>query len=253
MAFTNKKIIAGNWKMNGLKRDSWQLINDLLSKYETPDEKHNFEMIVCPPSTLLSEVVSMTEGSPIRVGAQNCSDKLNGAYTGEISPVMIKDIGANFVILGHSERRSYFKESNTDVASKAELAIEQGLTPIICIGETLEQKENGSALAVIEDQFMNSIPSNATTENVIVAYEPVWAIGTGRSATTQDIIDVITKIREVSEKKFGLRDVSVLYGGSVKSSNADEIFAISDVDGVLVGGASLKADEFWKIAEASEK
>ena len=249
MSFTNKKIIAGNWKMNGLKRDSWQLMNDLLSKFENPDEKLNFEMLICPPFTLISEIVAMSEGSPISVGAQNCSDKLSGAYTGEISPAMLKDLGAKFVILGHSERRAYFGETNELVSQKAETALEQGLTPIICIGETLEQKENGSATAVIEDQFTKSLPASATPDNVIIAYEPVWAIGTGRSATTQDIIDIITKIREVAEKRFGTKNISVLYGGSVKASNAKEIFAIKDVDGVLVGGASLKADEFWNIAK----
>ena len=250
MSFTNKKIIAGNWKMNGLKRDSWQLMNDLISKFENPDEKFNFEMLVCPPFTLISEIVAMSEGCPISVGAQNCSDKLSGAYTGEISPAMLKDLGAKFVILGHSERRSYFGETSELVSQKAETALSQGLTPIICIGETLEQKENGSATAVIEDQFLKSLPASATPDNIIIAYEPVWAIGTGRSATTQDIIDIITKIREVAEKRFGTRSVSVLYGGSVKAANASEIFAIKDVDGVLVGGASLKADEFWNIAKA---
>ena len=251
MSFTNKKIIAGNWKMNGLKNDAWKLTNDLLSKFESPDEKLGFEMIICPPATLLSEVVSMVDGSPIKVGAQNCCDKLDGAYTGEISPVMVKDIGANFVILGHSERRSYYGETNELVAKKAEAALNQGLTPIICIGETLEQKENGSALAVIEDQFLNSIPENATIENIIIAYEPVWAIGTGKVATLQDIIDVHTKIREVAEKKFGSQNISILYGGSVKPNNAKDIFSLKDVDGVLVGGVSLKADDFWAIAMAS--
>ncbi len=250
MSFTNKKIIAGNWKMNGLKNEAWQLTNSLLSKFETPDEKHNFEMIICPPFQLLSEVSSMVEGSPIKIGAQNCSDKLNGAYTGEVSPTMVKDIGADFVILGHSERRAYFGETNEIVASKAETALSQGLTPIICIGETLEQKENGSAQAVIENQFLNSVPANATADNIIIAYEPVWAIGTGKVATLQDIIDIHTKIREVAEKKLGTKEVSILYGGSVKPSNAKEIFSLKDVDGVLVGGASLKADDFWEIAKS---
>ncbi len=251
MSFTNKKIIAGNWKMNGLKNEAWQLTNDLLSKFESPDQKLQFEMIICPPATLLSEVVSMVDGSPIKVGAQNCSDKLNGAYTGEISPTMIKDIGAQFVILGHSERRSYYGETNEIVSQKAFSALSQGLTPIICIGETLEQKENGSALAVIEDQFTNSIPEGASIENIIIAYEPVWAIGTGKVATLQDIIDIHTKIREVSEKKLGSRNISILYGGSVKPSNAKDIFSLQDVDGVLVGGASLNADDFWNIAMES--
>ena len=251
MAFSKKKIIAGNWKMNGLKQDGWQLTNDLLNKFESPDANLGFEMIICPPATLLSEITAMVEGSPIQTGAQNCSDKLNGAYTGEISPVMIKDIGAKFVILGHSERRSYYGETNETVAVKAQTALEQSLTPIICVGESLEQKESGVAGAVIEEQFMNSVPANATVDNIIIAYEPVWAIGTGRVATLQDIIDIHSKIREVAEKKLGSKDITILYGGSVKASNAKEIFSTEEVNGVLVGGASLKADEFWDIAMAS--
>lgn len=251
MAFSRKKIIAGNWKMNGLKQDAWQLTNDLLNKFESPDTNLNFEMIVCPPATLLSEITAMVEGSPIKTGAQNCSDKLNGAYTGEISPVMIKDIGAKFVILGHSERRSYYGETSAMVAAKAQTALEQSLTPIICVGESLEQKESGVAGAVIEEQFLTSVPDNATADNIIIAYEPVWAIGTGRVATLQDIIDIHSKIREVAEKKLGSRDITILYGGSVKPSNAKEVFSTEEVNGVLVGGASLKADDFWNIAMAS--
>ncbi|MGN0929015.1 MAG: triose-phosphate isomerase [Alphaproteobacteria bacterium] len=251
MAFSNKKIIAGNWKMNGLKQEGWQLTNDLLNKFESPDANLGFEMIICPPATLLSEITAMVEGSPIQTGAQNCSDKLNGAYTGEISPVMIKDIGAKFVILGHSERRSYYGETSAMVAAKAQVALEQSLTPIICVGESLEQKESGVAGAVIEEQFLTSVPENATADNIIIAYEPVWAIGTGRVATLQDIIDIHSKIREVAEKKLGSRDITILYGGSVKPSNAKEVFSTKEVNGVLVGGASLKADDFWSIAEAS--
>ncbi|MBD5405486.1 triose-phosphate isomerase [bacterium] len=251
MAFSNKKIIAGNWKMNGLKQDSWQLTNDLLNKFESPDANLGFEMIVCPPATLLSEITAMVEGSPIQTGAQNCSDKLNGAYTGEISPVMIKDIGAKFVILGHSERRSYYGETSAMVAAKAHTALEQSLTPIICVGESLEQKESGVAEAVIEEQFLTSVPDNATVDNIIIAYEPVWAIGTGKVATLQDIIDIHSKIRDVAEKKLGSRNITILYGGSVKPSNAKEVFSTEEVNGVLVGGASLKADDFWDIAMAS--
>jgi triosephosphate isomerase len=251
MAFSNKKIIAGNWKMNGLKQSGWQLTNDLLNKYETPDSNLGFEMIICPPATLLSEITAMVEGSPIKTGAQNCSDKLEGAYTGEISPVMIKDLGAKFVILGHSERRSYYGETNDIVAKKAFSALEQGLTPIICVGESLEQKEAGVAESVIQEQVLNSIPENATVDNVIIAYEPVWAIGTGKVATLQDIIDIHVKIREAVEQKLGSKNISILYGGSVKPSNAKEIFSTDEVNGVLVGGASLKADDFWNIAIAS--
>lgn len=248
MAFTNKKIIAGNWKMNGLKKDSWQLVNDLLSKFD--EQKSLFEMIICPPAILLSEIAAMLDGAPIHVGAQNCSQYLNGAYTGEISPLMIKDVGARFVILGHSERRGYFGETNEIVSKKAETVIKENLVPIICIGETLEQKESGRAAEVIENQFMNSIPVNATEDNIIIAYEPVWAIGTGKSASVADIVDIMNTIRNVSEVKFGTKNVNILYGGSVKPSNASEIASIETVGGVLVGGAALKADDFWNIAKA---
>ncbi|MDR2098940.1 MAG: triose-phosphate isomerase [Rickettsiales bacterium] len=252
MAFSNKKIIAGNWKMNGLKQEGWRLVEGLLDKFGGPGARPGFEMIVCPPATLLSEVASMVEGSPVRVGAQNCSDMPSGAYTGEISPAMVRDAGASFVILGHSERRACYGETSGLVAAKAALALKHGLTPIVCIGETLEQKDSGRALDVIAEQFGASLPAAATAENVIIAYEPVWAIGTGKAATSRDIIDVHAKIREVSASRLGSPDVSILYGGSVKAANAEDLFALKDVDGVLVGGASLNADEFWAIAMAAE-
>lgn len=251
MAFSKKKIIAGNWKMNGLKQTGWELTNELLEKFESPDEKLGFEMIIFPPLTILSELTAQLEGSQIKTGAQNCSDKLEGAYTGEISPIMLKDVGAEFVILGHSERRAYYGETNEMIADKANAALSQSLTPIICIGETLEQKENGVAEAVIEDQFKNSMPAGATPDNIIIAYEPVWAIGTGRVATIEDIIAIVSKIKEVSKDVLGSDDITILYGGSVKGSNAKEIFSIKDVGGALVGGASLKADDFWEIAIGS--
>jgi triosephosphate isomerase len=248
--FSNKKIIAGNWKMNGLRESSWRLVEGLLEKF-ADSEQERFQMIICPPATLLSEIAQMVEGSPLEIGAQNASDKLEGAYTGEISPVMLKDLGAKFVILGHSERRQYFGETDALVAAKAAAALSQGITPIICIGETDEQKSAGHAVEVVKKQLNDSLPAEATLKNVIVAYEPVWAIGTGKSATTADIVEIHSAIRDAASARFGARDVSILYGGSVKGSNAAEIFAIPDVDGVLVGGASLKADDFWAIAQAA--
>jgi triosephosphate isomerase len=251
MAFSNRKIIAGNWKMNGLRAEGWSLVNGLLDKFDGPGGNPGFEMIVCPPATLLAEVASMVEGSPIKIGAQNCSDKLSGAYTGEISPAMVRDVPAGFVILGHSERRAYYGETSGLVARKAAAALGEGLAPIICMGETLEEKEAGRALDTIARQFADSVPAEATTKNIIVAYEPVWAIGTGNVATLEDIIGAYAKIREEASAKLGAPDVTILYGGSVKASNAKELFSLKDVDGVLVGGASLKADEFWEIARAS--
>jgi triosephosphate isomerase len=247
--FSNKKIIAGNWKMNGTRAEAEALVGALLDKFDEP--KAPFDMIICPPATLLSEAAAMAEGSPIRVGAQNCSDKPPGAFTGEISAAMAKDAGAKFVIAGHSERRALYGETSAIVAAKAAAALGAGLTPIICIGETLAEKDSGRAAEVIAEQFAKSVPSGATMKNIIVAYEPVWAIGTGRAATTRDIIEIHSAIRDAAKAKFGSPDVSILYGGSVKGSNAKEIFSIKDVDGVLVGGASLKADEFWEIAMAA--
>lgn len=246
--FSNKKIIAGNWKMNGLRAEAEALIGALLDKFDEP--KAPFEMIVCPPATLLAEVAAMCEGSPIKAGAQNASDKAAGAYTGEISVAMVQDAGAKFVICGHSERRAMYGETSEIVAAKASAALDAGLTPVICIGETLDEKESGRAVEVIARQFAASVPAGANLKNIIVAYEPVWAIGTGKVATTADIIEIHSAIREAARAKLGGTDISILYGGSVKGSNAKEIFSIKDVDGVLVGGASLKADEFWEIAQA---
>ncbi|MCL2439928.1 MAG: triose-phosphate isomerase [Alphaproteobacteria bacterium] len=244
--FTSKKIIAGNWKMNGLKAPSWQLIEALEAGLKEYDAK-NAEIVVCPPFTLISELVQMTSGSKISIGAQNASDKNEGAYTGEISPLMVKDLGAKYVILGHSERRQYYGETNELVASKAGMALQAGLTPIICIGETDVQYSAGKTAEVVKGQFANSVPASATPDNVIVAYEPVWAIGTGKVATTLDIITAHKAIREAAKEKWGKDDVAILYGGSVKGSNAAEILSLQGVDGVLVGGAALKADEFFKI------
>jgi triosephosphate isomerase len=235
--------------MNGLRHEAEALVGALLDKFEEP--KAPFDMIICPPATILAEVAAMCEGSPVKAGAQNCSDKPAGAYTGEVSAAMAKNAGAKFVIVGHSERRALYGETSEIVAAKAAAVLGAGLTPMICIGETLAEKDSGRAAAVIEDQFRKSVPAGATTKNIIVAYEPVWAIGTGRAATVADIIEIHTKIRDVARSVLGSPDVSILYGGSVKGVSAKEIFSIKDVDGVLVGGASLKADEFWEIAMAS--
>jgi triosephosphate isomerase len=187
MAFSGKKIIAGNWKMNGLKESAWILANGITERFDAGGAAKNFEMVICPPATLLSEISQMLEGYPIAIGAQNCADHESGAYTGEISPAMLKDIGCRFVILGHSERRAYYGETSAFVAAKARLAIQTGLVPIICIGETLAEREAGRAVEVVSAQFAESTPENATADNVIIAYEPVWAIGTGKSASAADI------------------------------------------------------------------
>jgi len=246
----SKKIIAGNWKMNGTKQDAWALVNQILEAFEG-GEKPNFRMIICPPFTLLPQVVDMAEGYLVDVGAQDVNDHESGAYTGEISAPMLADIGAKYAIVGHSERRAYYGETSTFVAKKAAAAIAAKITPIICMGETLAEKESGKAIDVITKQFAESIPEGATADNIIIAYEPVWAIGTGKSATVSDIVEVHSAIKALAEKRFGTRAVPVLYGGSVKPSNAPEIFSIADVDGALIGGASLVAADFLGIAKAA--
>ena len=250
MAFSTKKIIAGNWKMNGTRDFAWNLANALTDRFADM-ERPNFEMILCPPFTLLAEVAGMLEGSPIKLGAQDISAHDDGAYTGEVSGSMLKDIGAKFALCGHSERRQYHGETNEVVREKAAAALKHGITPIICIGETDEERTAGRALEVITAQFSDSLPEGATAKNTIIAYEPVWAIGTGKSATTADIVEVHAHIRTLAEKHMGDRSVSILYGGSVKPATAAETLAIPDVDGVLVGGASLKPDDFWAIATAA--
>ncbi len=220
------KIIAGNWKMNGT-RAMLDTMFDALKNVKTENK-----IIICPPFTLLGT-------GTVATGAQDCSPHESGAYTGEISAEMIAETGAKYVIVGHSERRQYHNETNEIVRAKATRALAAGLTPIICVGETKEQYDAGKTLEVIEEQIRNSIPNH----DFIIAYEPVWAIGTGLVPTTDDIARVHAHMRT-------LTPAPLLYGGSVKGSNAAEIMSIENVDGVLVGGASLKPDDFITIIEA---
>ena len=250
MAFTTKKIIAGNWKMNGYKKDSWELTNKLMDKFEVENQKLNFEMIVFPPFLLVNEIVAMLEGSNIKVGVQNATYFDNGAYTGEISATMVADVGAKFVLLGHSERRTIFGETSEIVSKKMEKVIDTKLTPIVCIGENEDEKINGKTEEVLRDLFLKSVSNNATADNIIVAYEPLWAIGTGKVASITDIISAFNVIRNAAMERFGDSNITILYGGSVKPSNAQEILGLETVNGVLVGGASLNADSFWQIAQS---
>ncbi len=250
MAFTTKKIIAGNWKMNGYKKDSWELTNNLMNKFEVDNQKVNFDMIIFPPFLLVSEIVAMLDGSNIKVGVQNATYFDNGAYTGEISATMAADIGVKFVLLGHSERRTIFNETSEDVAKKMQKVIDAKLTPVVCIGENEDEKINGKTEEVLRDLFLKSMSNNATADNIIIAYEPLWAIGTGKVASTTDIISAFNIIRNVAMERFGDSNITILYGGSVKPSNAKEILGLEAVNGVLVGGASLNPDDFWQIAES---
>ena len=243
-----KKVIAGNWKMNLLPNEAIKFIQDLTPLVK--DTKN--EVIICAPYTDLFYTILNAQDTNIKIGAQNMHFEEKGAYTGEVSGKMLKSIGVEYVIIGHSERRQYFAETDETVNKKIKAAFENDLKPIVCVGETLEEREKGIAFDVITKQTRLALDglSNEQVKNTIIAYEPIWAIGTGKTATADDANESIKKIREEISKIYG-KDIAecviILYGGSVKSSNAKELFNKSDIDGGLVGGASLKAEEFAKI------
>ena len=243
-----KKIIAGNWKMNMTPSEAVALVNELkpLVKDATCD------VVVCPTFVCLDAVLKAVEGSNIKVAAQNMHFEEKGAYTGEVSAQMLKSIGVEYVIIGHSERRQYFNETDETVNKKIKLAYANGLKPIVCVGETLEQREAGKVVEVITKQTELALEGldNEQVASTIIAYEPIWAIGTGKTATKEDANDAIKAIRDKICQIYGqnvAERVIIQYGGSVKSANAKELFEMSDIDGGLVGGASLKPDEFSKI------
>ncbi|HWA42703.1 MAG TPA: triose-phosphate isomerase [Hypericibacter adhaerens] len=246
-----RPLIAGNWKMNGLKREALALADALLAGAGGAGGRG--ELLVCPPATLLALVGERLKGSAIHLGAQDCHPKPSGAHTGDIAAPMLADLGCRFVIVGHSERRADHGESDALVKAKAEAARAARLIPILCVGETLAVRDRGDALAVVAAQLAASLPAGADGETLVVAYEPVWAIGTGRTPTTADIGAMHQALRAELKRHMGTEAerTRILYGGSVKGSNAAEILAVPGVDGALVGGASLKADEFLAIAQAS--
>ena len=243
-----KKVIAGNWKMNMLPNETIQFIEELAPLVKDTDN----EVILCVPYTDLFYALLTAQNTNIKIGAQNMHFAENGAYTGEVSGKMLKSINVEYVIIGHSERRQYFNETDETVNKKLKAAFENGLKPIICVGETLEQREEGKVEEVITSQTKLALDglTNEQIENTIIAYEPIWAIGTGKTATKEDANDAIKAIRNKIAQIYGQNvadRVIIQYGGSVKSSNAKELFSMSDIDGALVGGASLKLDEFSKI------
>ena len=243
-----KKLAAGNWKMNGL----WADLSEVTKLMELNPEP-GCEVLICPPATLLSRMSDLVVDGPVVTGGQDCHAAKSGAHTGDISADMLVDAGGEYVILGHSERRADHGETDEDVRAKALAALEAGLRVVICVGETLAEREAQNTLEIIGGQLAGSIPDNVTGENMVVAYEPVWAIGTGKIPTLAQIGEVHDFIRARLEKRFGAgvgRSARILYGGSVKPGNAADIFAVSNVDGALVGGASLKADDFSPIIEA---
>ena len=243
-----KKVIAGNWKMNKNPEEAKKYLEELKPLVENAEN----EVIICAPFIDLKCLVKHSKGSNIKIGAQNMHFEDAGAYTGEISGSMLKSIGVEYVIIGHSERRQYFAETDETVNKKIKSALKNELKPIVCVGETLEQKEEGLTQEVITKQTKLALEglTNEQVENTIIAYEPIWAIGTGKTATSDDANNSIKSIREEICKIYGqnvANRVIIQYGGSVKASNAKELFTTSDIDGGLVGGASLKPDEFAKI------
>jgi triosephosphate isomerase len=243
-----RKLAAGNWKMNGTGGSLAEL--RALADAIAPDP--DTDVLICPPATLLTRAYEIAEGTDVLIGAQDCHASEKGAFTGDISAPMIADTGAGHVIVGHSERRSAHRETDMEVCEKAEAALAAGLSPIICIGESEEQRVAGKTLDVLGAQLDGSCPDTATGATTIIAYEPIWAIGTGRVPTIKQIAEVHDFLRERLTGRFGDDGAAfrLLYGGSVKPENAAEIFTCANVDGALVGGASLKAADFAPIVEA---
>lgn len=247
-----KIMIAGNWKMNGQLEDGINLAKAVAAEVKKIG-KPTCEFLVCPPFTLLYSVKKALRGAKVALGAQDAHFAAKGAHTGDISPAMLKDLGCTYVILGHSERRADHFESNELVAKKAAAAYENGLKTIICIGETEKQRDEGKTIEVCSQQILGSVPDNADASNTVIAYEPVWAIGTGKTPTAADVEEVHAAVRKVLAKKLGkgtANKMRILYGGSVKPGNAKEFLSLPDVDGALIGGASLKAEDFMAIAKA---
>jgi triosephosphate isomerase len=244
-------LIAGNWKMNGLKADGLALAKGVAAKLaESPVDA---DVLVCPPATLVDGVAQAVAGSALLVGGQDCHADKSGAHTGDTSAVALKDLGAAYVIVGHSERRADHGETDAIVQAKAAAAHAAGLIAIICIGETEKERDQGLTIKVVGEQFLESVPKGATAANTVIAYEPVWAIGTGRTPSINDVAEVHGAIRGLAIDTLG-QDIAsgmrILYGGSMKPSNAKELLALDDVDGGLIGGASLKVEDFWGIAQS---
>lgn len=249
-----KNIVAGNWKMNTTLQEGVKLAQDVDNALKGVEPK--CDVIVCVPFTHLASVNGViTNPNKLGLGAENCADHAKGAFTGEVSAAMVASTGAKYVILGHSERRQYYGETSETLREKVALALENGLKPIFCVGEVLEEREAGKHFDVVKSQLVDGL-FNLSAEDfakIIVAYEPVWAIGTGKTATADQAEEIHAYIREVIAEKYGKEvadNTSILYGGSCKPSNAKEIFAKADVDGGLIGGAALKCEDFMGIVTA---
>lgn len=254
MSLTRRPILAANWKMNMTREQGGAFIQELLAR-SLPS---GLEVVICPPFTLLHPLAGLVQGTPLKLGAQNMYFEKEGAYTGEVSPGMLRDAGVEYVILGHSERRAVFGEDDALVGRKVQAALEQGLTPIFCVGESLEDREGGETLKVVERQLQGGLSAVPRQEaaKLVIAYEPVWAIGTGRAATGEDAREVTDFIRRFYAGKFGQQAEEALrvqYGGSVKGDNIRDFTVYPGIDGALVGGASLKVDSWYAILQAVEQ
>jgi triosephosphate isomerase len=245
-----RPLVAGNWKMNGLKAALSEL--EAMAAAAVKGEGGRAELAICPPATLVAAAVAQVGGRPVAIGGQDCAPKVSGAHTGDVSAQMLKDAGAHYCIVGHSERRADHGESDAVVKAKAEAALAQGLVAIVCVGETKDERVGGRTLDVVGGQLKGSLPAGANAANLVIAYEPVWAIGTGLTPTAGDVAEVHAFLRAELVKAMGEagNGVRILYGGSVKPSNAVELMGVKNVDGALVGGASLKAADFFGIAAA---
>lgn len=243
-----RPLVAGNWKMNGSLAMARELVGDIVAR--AAGSALPVDLLVCPPFPFLAVVAGALSGSSVRLGGQDCHTAAAGAHTGDVAAAMLADLGCRYVVLGHSERRADHGESSALVAAKARAAIAAGLTAIVCVGETEAQRDAGEAENIVKKQIIESVPSDADASNLVVAYEPVWAIGTGRTPTTADVAAMHKHIRALLAGKGAAR---ILYGGSVKPGNAAELMAVPEVNGALVGGASLQAADFWGIAEGAAK
>jgi triosephosphate isomerase (TIM) len=247
MTTTRRPLIAGNWKMNGLEASVSELEKIVR---ESGGLRQRMDIMICPPATLIMPFVAVADG--VAIGGQDCHTEPSGPFTGDISAEMLADLGARAVIVGHSERRSYHGETDDEVRRKVEAAWRAGLLAILCVGESKDDRVAGRTLKIVGSQFQGSLPDRAPTDNLVIAYEPVWAIGSGLTPTPADVAEVHGFIRSQAAARLGAagEGMRILYGGSVKPANAAELMAVPDVDGALVGGASLKAEEFLAIAAA---
>ncbi|UOQ45868.1 triose-phosphate isomerase [Halobacillus salinarum] len=249
-----KQVIAGNWKMNKTHTEAEDFAQTVKNDLPAAEQ---VESVICAPFPFLQKLVEVTKDTPLEIGAQNMHYEEKGAFTGEVSPVMLKELGVTYVVIGHSERREIFKETDEEVNKKVHAAFEHGLTPIVCVGETLEQREANKTMEHVEGQVKEALEglNQQQASKVIIAYEPIWAIGTGRTASAEQANEVCTHIRKALQEKYNgdvAEAVRIQYGGSVKPANVDELLSQSDIDGALVGGASLEAASFLKLVEAGK-